>query len=95
MPTRCCRKDGITLANVEGELYLQLTLNKSSDVPGAWYAAQFGTDLNNLQPATPSLQSNSVYEVVADSATTYTVRDKTPMSGATKRFARVSLVLPE
>ena len=86
---------GITLQSVGDDTYLQITLNKSSDVPGAWYAAQFGNDLSNLLPSTPSLQSNSIYQVVEDSPITYTVRDHTPISSATKRFARVKLVLPE
>ena len=77
-------ENGISLASVDGELYLQLTLNKSSDVPGAWYAAQFGSDLSNLLPVAPSRAANSIYKVVEDSATTYTVRDNTPISTAAR-----------
>lgn len=87
--------DGVGVVEILGERYLQVSIQKPAAVDGAWYAAQFGSGLASWLPASPGPQANDVYEVVEDSATRYTVRDKTPLSGAQKRFARVHLLLAE
>ena len=87
--------DGVGVVEILGERYLQVSIEKPAAVDGAWYAAQFGSGLASWLPASPGPQANDVYEVVEDSATRYTVRDKTPLSGAAKRFARVHLLLAE
>ncbi|MCU0797123.1 MAG: hypothetical protein MUF31_14455 [Akkermansiaceae bacterium] len=88
-------EDGVGVVEIGGERYLQVSIDKGSQAAGAWYAAQFGGGLSSWLPATPGPQSNSVYEVVEDSPTRYTVRDKTPMTGTQRRFARIHLLPAE
>lgn len=87
--------EGISLYHYNGDEYLQITLQKKGNTPGTWYAAQFGSTPNDLSPTYPKPESNAVYEVIEDSSTQYTVRDKTPISAQSSRFARVCLMLPE
>ena len=83
------------VVQIGGQRYLQISIDKGAQAEGVWYAAQFGTQLATWLPATPGPQTNAVYEVVQDSATRYTVRDKTPVSGQQKRFGRIHLLLAE
>ncbi|MCP5535149.1 MAG: hypothetical protein H7A51_02820 [Akkermansiaceae bacterium] len=86
---------GVTLQNIAGQNYLQITLDKASLEKGAWFLAQFSSDLVAWSPVSPSPAANATYEVIEDSATTFTVRDKTPVSTLAPRFGRILIKQPE
>ncbi len=68
--------------------YLQSTFARGSVNPGVWLSAQFSSSLGSWLPANPLPGANATYDIVEDSATRFTVRDKTPVSGNSKRFVR-------
>ena len=69
--------------------YLQSTFARSSANPGVWLSAQFSSDLGTWLPVNPLPGTNSTYDIIEDSSTRFTIRDKTPASAAPqKRFVR-------
>lgn len=86
---------GVTLHTDSGQRYLQLTLDKTALEKGAWFLAQFSSDLNSWSPASPTPAANSTYDVIENSATRFIIRDKTPISTTTPRFGRVMVKKPE
>ncbi|MBT8044104.1 MAG: hypothetical protein KJO79_04060 [Verrucomicrobiae bacterium] len=89
------KNGGVTLHNTGGQNYLQITLDKTSLEKGAWFLAQFSSDLQIWSPASPTPAANASYEVIENSATNFIVRDKTPISTSAPRFGRVMVKLPE
>jgi uncharacterized delta-60 repeat protein len=82
------------LASEGPSQYLKATFARSSLNPGVWLAAQFSSNLMSWLPATPLPGTNTVYDVIEDSSTRFTVRDKTA-AGTTPRFIRFSVRLPD
>lgn len=76
-----------------GPGYLQASFARGPANPGVWLAAQFSTDLASWLPANPLPGNNAVYDIVADGATRFTVRDKTP--AGPRRFVRFVARRPE
>ncbi len=69
--------------------YFQSTFARSSANPGVWLSAQFSTNLTTWLPANPLPGTNSTYDIIEDSTTRFTVRDKTPANTVNpKRFLR-------
>lgn len=87
--------DGITLQNSGGQDYLQIKLDKSSLADGAWFMAQFSSDLVTWSPISPTPAVNATYEVIENSATSFIVRDKSPISTSSPRFGRIMIKSPE
>lgn len=81
--------------HVEGaNEFLEATVSKSEHSTGAWFVAQFSSDLITWSP-TPALPgTNAVYDIIEDSETTFTIRDKTPL-GSDSRFIRIGVRHPE
>lgn len=75
--------------------YLQTTFARGSSSSGVWLTAQFSSDLHNWQPSDPVPGNNSVYAVMEDSPSRFTVRDKTAAAAAPARFVRFSVSKPE
>ncbi len=76
--------------------YLKSTFARSASNPGIWLTAQFSSTLGTWQPANPLPGTNATYDILEDSATRFTVRDKTPANAATpKRFVRFVVRKPE
>ncbi len=86
---------GVTLQNSGGQDYLQITLDKTSLTNGAWFVAQFSSDLVVWSPANPTPAANASYDVIENSATKFVVRDKTPISTSAPRFGRIIIESPE
>ena len=75
--------------------YFQATFARSGSNPGVWLTAQFSSDLGSWQPADPVPGPNAIYDIVEDSPTRFTVRDKTPAGDGTKtRFMRFLVQQP-
>lgn len=76
--------------------YLQSTIARSAQAPGVWLCAQFGADLVSWQPVNPIPGTNATYDILEDSTTAFTIRDKTPVSAAMpKRFLRFAVRKPD
>ncbi len=76
--------------------YLKSTFTHSATNPGVWVTAQFSSDLGTWLPANPLPGANGTYDILEDTATRFTVRDKTPANAATpKRFVRFVVRKPE
>jgi len=86
---------GVIIKSVSGQDYLQISLDKTTLAKGAWFVAQFGGDLSTWSPVSPTPAANASYEVIENSATRFTVRDKTPISSASPRFGRFVIKQPE
>jgi hypothetical protein len=86
---------GVSVVNVGGADYLQVSIDKPSLPTGVWYVAQFGSNLTTWAPADPAPGGNAVYQVIEDSSVRFVVRDKTPVGSSPKRFARVVLKRPQ
>lgn len=67
--------------------YLQLTLDKSSLSNGAWYSAIASSDLKNWS----SEDNLNAFDVLVDSSSLLVLRDKTPVSPETPRFADIMI----
>lgn len=69
--------------------YFQSTFARSSANPGVWLSAQFSSNLATWLPANPLPGTNFTYDIIEDSTTRFTVRDKTPANSVNpKRFLR-------
>ena len=86
---------GLSLATVGEDQYLQLTVDKSAIAGGVWYGVQVSTDLINWSPDPATPGDDSVFEIVEDSATSLIIRDRTAISPAAPRFARVVFDIPQ
>jgi uncharacterized delta-60 repeat protein len=86
---------GVSLQTNGSARYLQATLNRSAANNGAWVTAQFSSDLTTWLPASPGPASNAVFDVIESAATHFTVRDKTAVTAATKRFVRLVVLSPQ
>ena len=76
--------------------YLKSTFTHSAANPGVWVTAQFSSGLGPWLPANPLPGANATYDILEDTATRFTVRDKTPANGATPtRFVRFVVRKPE
>lgn len=86
---------GLSLVEASGNQYLQMTLDKSALDGGVWYCVQLSSDLINWtpDPATPGDQS--AYDILEDSPNRLTIRDKTPVSAGSPRFARIVFKTPK
>ena len=87
--------DGVTLHSSGGQKYLQIKLDRTSLAKGAWFVAEFSSDLVTWSPIDPTPAANTTYDVIEDSATQFIVRDKTPISTSTIRFARIKIMTPQ
>lgn len=77
-------------------VYLKSTFARSASNPGVWLTAQFSSTLGTWQPADPLPGANTTYDILEDSTSRFTVRDKTPANAATpKRFVRFVVRKPE
>ena len=77
-------------------VYLKSTFARSASNPGVWLTAQFSSTLGSWLPADPLPGTNATYDILEDSASRFTVRDKTPANAATpKRFLRFVVRKPE
>jgi hypothetical protein len=74
--------------------YLQMTLDKSAIAGGAWYCVQLSSDLSTWSPDPAVPGDTSAFDILEDSATTLVIRDKTPISPASPRFARIIIKTP-
>lgn len=84
----------ITLHQAGNDQFLQVSVNKGPNNTGAWFLAQFSSDLLSWAPS-PSLPgNNAVYDLLEDSSTTFTVRDKTPI-GNSSRFVKIGVKSPD
>ncbi|MGJ8697377.1 MAG: Calx-beta domain-containing protein [Verrucomicrobiaceae bacterium] len=86
---------GITLQQDNSQQYLQISLDRTALPKGAWFAAQFSSNLSTWSPASPTPGTSATYEIISDSVTNFTVRDNTPTTGATPRFARILVINPQ
>jgi hypothetical protein len=86
---------GVAFVTNGANRYLQVTLNKGASGAGLWYGAQFGTNLQSWTPASPLPGTNATYQVIEDSAARIVIRDLTPTSAASRRFARIVVRKPE
>jgi len=86
---------GVTIQEDNGQQYLQIKLDKTALSEGAWFVAEFSSDLETWSPADPTPAVNSTYDVLENSATHFIVRDKTPISTSSPRFGRIVIKLPE
>ena len=94
-PTRFAIAAGnLSLQNVSSSQFLIATMERSAQNTGVWLVAQFSSDLTNWSPALPSPGSNPTYDVVENTGTRFTVRDKTPSAPGVKRFVRFRAVAP-
>jgi hypothetical protein len=84
----------ITLEPRGGERYLQVTLNKGPSNAGAWFVAQFSSNVQTWSPAPPLPGTNSVYTILEDSPARFVVREKAPL-GSMNRFVRIGVSHPE
>ncbi len=76
--------------------YLQASFGRGNMNPGVWVTAQFSSDLNSWQPTIPQPGTSAIYDVVEDSLSRFTVRDKTPANSAnTRRFMRFHASKPQ
>ena len=75
--------------------YLQATFPRAGANPGVWLTAQFSSDLSAWLPSNPLSGTSATYDIVADTATGFTVRDQTPSSAAPARFLRFVAKKPE
>ncbi|BDS06693.1 hypothetical protein NT6N_17330 [Oceaniferula spumae] len=88
------KNNGVNIVEDGDQDYLQISLDKTATVDGVWFVAQFSSDLNTWAPTNPTPEANSTYEVIENSATRFTVRDKTPISPSSPRFGRIILKQP-
>ncbi|MGJ8671624.1 Calx-beta domain-containing protein [Rubritalea sp.] len=77
------------LHSANSEQYLEVSVDTQALSEGTWVLAQFSTDLVNWLPTTPTPTTNSVYEIIQNDSSGYTVRDKTPISANSARFGRI------
>jgi uncharacterized delta-60 repeat protein len=83
-------------ASGSGNQYLQASFARSAAHSGAWIAAQFSNDLGTWSPANTVPSNNLVYDIIEQSPTRFTVRDKTPINNALPhRFVRFVVLLPQ
>lgn len=73
--------------------YLQASFARDAANPGVWVTAQFSADLTSWLPANPLPGTNATYDIIADSSSRFTVRDKT-LAGP-RRFVRFVARKPE
>jgi uncharacterized delta-60 repeat protein len=84
------------LVNSSSNQYLQASFARSAAQSGAWIAAQFSNDLDTWSPANPLPSNNLIYDIIEQSPTRFTVRDKTPVNNALpRRFVRFVVLLPQ
>lgn len=74
--------------------YLQTTLDRAAGGNGLWVLAQFSDDLLTWTPTVPALGPNAVYDLIEDTATRFTIRDKTPVANSRRRFVRIIVTPP-
>lgn len=84
------------LVNSSSNQYLQASFARSSAHPGAWVAAQFSNNLGTWLPANPLPGTSTVYDILEQSPTRFTVRDKTPITPALpSRYMRFVVLPPQ
>ncbi len=86
---------GLELAQVSGSNYLQMTLDKSALSGGVWYCVQVSSDLTNWSPDPAVPGDESAFDILEDSPSRLVIRDKTPISAGSPRFARIVFKTPE
>ena len=86
---------GVSLAEDAGNQYLQMTLDKSALSGGVWYCVQVSSDLQTWSPNPAVPGDDSAFEILEDSLSRLIVRDRTPISAGSPRFARIVLKAPE
>lgn len=86
---------GLSLVDVAGNDYLQMTLDKSALTGGVWYCVQLSSDLSTWTPNPAVPGDETAFEILEDSDSRLVIRDKTPISTGTPRFARIVLKTPE
>jgi len=87
--------DGLSLATVGSDQFLQLTINKSALTGGVWYGVQLTSDLSNWPQESFTPGDDSVFEIIEDSRDRLVIRDRTPIRSSVSRFVRMVLSLPE
>ncbi len=75
--------------------FLQATFPRTVANPGVWLTAQFSSDLTSWSPSNPLPGTNATYDIVTDTNSSFTIRDKTPSSSAPARFLRFVAKKPE
>ncbi|MGJ8651425.1 MAG: Calx-beta domain-containing protein [Opitutaceae bacterium] len=85
---------GLSLVDVSGSNYLQMTLDKSALSGGVWYCVQVSSDLSTWSPDPAVPGDETAFEILEDSASRLIIRDKTPISAGSPRFVRVVLKTP-
>lgn len=86
---------GLSLADVSGSQYLQFSLDKSALPGGVWYSVQLSSDLTSWSPDPAVPGDDTHFTILEDSGERLIIRDKTPISVGTPRFARIVLSKPE
>jgi len=86
---------GLSLVEAAGNQYLQMTLDKSALSGGVWYCVQVSSDLTTWSPSPAVPGDQSAYAILEDSATRLVIRDNTPVSAGSPRFARIVFKSPE
>lgn len=87
--------DGLSLATVGSDEYLQLSVDKSALAGGVWYGVQVTSDLSNWSPNPVTPGDDSAFEIIEDSRDRLVIRDRTPIGASVSRFVRLVLSLPE
>ena len=85
----------ISLAEVGGATYLEVTLDKSQWKGGLWHCVQVSSDLQSWSPDPAVPGDDSAFEILEDSSLQLRVRDRTPISPSAPRFLRIILKAPE
>lgn len=85
--------EAVTLHTEGDQSFLQATLAKSTS-SAVWFTAQFSSDHQTWEPSPSHPGDTANYDVIEDSATRFTVRDKTPL-GNGSRFVRFGIRHPE
>jgi len=94
-PTRFAVAAGnLSLQTASSSQFLMATMERSAQNTGVWLVAQFSSDLTNWSPALPTPGSNATYDVMENTGTRFTVRDKTPSAPGVNRFVRFRAVAP-
>lgn len=84
--------EAVSLVMDDGESYLQATIAKTNG-SAVWFTAQFSADHHGWEPSPSQPGDASNYDVIEDSSTRFTVRDKTPL-GNGSRFVRFGIQSP-
>lgn len=74
---------------------LELTYNKTGNIPGTWIMAQFSDDLVHWEPVSPTPNANSTYDIIEDNDSRIQFKDKTTIDGTQKRFGRIVFGIPQ